>query len=973
MALVTGALSSVVIPKLALLLKEEYDLQTGVRKKITRLSRDLESMHAVLRKVADVPPEQLDDEVKLWARDVRELSYDIEDILDTFLVRVDAHGARDPNRFKRAAKKISKMFSKSKARHQIGGMIKIINEQADVVAERHRRYRAEDIVAKPATTSTVDPRLEVMCKQVTQLVGIEKPSGDLISMLSVSCPQGNDGSKMKMVSVVGTGGLGKTTLAKTVYDKLKVDFQCMAFVPVGREPDLKKVFIDILIELNKDKYMDPKYRLLDPHHLIKELREFLQDKRYLIVIDDIWKIETWKRINYALVENNNGSIIIITTRHSDVADKADVNYKLEPLPRGQSEKLFYTRIFGTNGTCPNNQLEEVSEKILNKCHGVPLAIITMASLLVGKTPGQWIEVGKSVFREKGNQQVSDTEWILSLSYYDLPAHLKTCLLYLSVFPEDYVIDKERLIWKWIAEGFIHKEEPGTRLFEIGEGYFNELINRSMIQAVQSEGWDSFMDRVYGCRIHDVVLDLLRLKSKEENFVTISGNNEGTSSSSNRVHRLACQNRILEQTHQDIKIKQNHLRTFIASSCNVLATGLTFESFKLLRVLALEDCNDVNLEHVDNLLHLRYLGLKGTETCKLPEGVGALKLLQTLDFDLAFNKEKEDAPDKLPSSLGLLSDLICLRAGLAMVPNGVIKKLTSLEELQMSTSYDDTQSNAGYYTSRHFVEDLGNLRELRVLIADFWVGEGEEECTELDLVKSLSNLKKIQHLELDCQILMKYQTLWDTVVLPQSLRCLVARHIYFSALPSWINSSALPNLISLDLTVRSMDEQGLKILGRLPMLRHLKLNIPSVWLQEGPKITIDAAEAFFQKLRSLSVPCSTVWFVLNENSSVSFTLFKNTDVDFGSKNRKRDECRVALPTILPDLQLLCFEIKMQETLIRNKLSCANLGLKYLHSLQKVKVTFLCEDGAFADEAYKQKAALRHAVYSHPNRPTLEFVH
>ncbi|GJN25201.1 hypothetical protein PR202_gb12999 [Eleusine coracana subsp. coracana] len=419
MDLVTGALGSV-IPKLALLLKEEYDLQTGVRKKITRLSRDLESMHAfaLLRKV---PPEQLDDEVKLWSRDVRELSYDVEDMLDTFLVRVEA---RDPNRLKRAAKKITKMFSKSKARHQIGGMINIINEQADVVAERHRRYRAEDTMTKPATTSTVDPRLEAMYKEVTQLVGIEKPSGDLISMLSLSSPQGNDGSKMKMkmVSVVGTGGLGKTTLAKAVYDKLKVDFQCTAFVPVGRDTDLKKVFIDLLIELNKGKYMDPKYTLLlDPDQLVTELREFLEHKRY-------------------------------------------------------------------------------------------------ASLA-------------KQFTLMGNQQVSDTERILSLSYYDLPAHLKTCLLYLCAFPEDYVIDK----------------------------------------------------------------------SKEENFVIISGNSEGTSSSSYRVHRLAHQNRLLEQISP---YTENHLRTFIAVSCDVTAMGFTLGSFKLLRVLALEDCSDVNLEHVENLLHLR---------------------------------------------------------------------------------------------------------------------------------------------------------------------------------------------------------------------------------------------------------------------------------------------------------------------------------------------------------------------------------
>ncbi|GJN37378.1 hypothetical protein PR202_gb26321 [Eleusine coracana subsp. coracana] len=347
----------------------------------------------------------------------------------------------------------------------------------------------------------------------------------------------------------------------------------------------------------------------------------------------------------------------------------------------------------------------------------------------------------------------------------------------------------------------------------------------MIQAVQSEGRYSFMVRVYGCRIHDVVLDLLRLKSKEENFVTISGYNEGTSSS-NRVQRLACQNRILEQTHQDTQIDLNHLRTFIASSCDAIAMGLTLGSFKLLRVLALEYCNDVNLEHVENLLHLRYLGLNGTKTCKLPEGVGALKLLQTLDFDLVFNKEKEDAPDKLPSSLGLLTDLICLRAGLAMVPNGVIKKLTSLEELHMSTTYDDKHNKAGYYTSRQFVEDLGNQCELRVLMADFGVGEGEEECTEFDLVKSLSNLKKIQHLKLDCWIEMADQSLWNTVVLPQSLRYLVAEDIRFPALPSWINSSALPNLTRLNLKVGNMDEQGLKILGGLPELRHLRLAVMS---------------------------------------------------------------------------------------------------------------------------------------------------
>jgi hypothetical protein len=281
MAFVTGALGSI-IPKLYELVKDEYNLQTGLKKKITCLSRDLESMHAALGKVADVPPEQLDDGVKLWARDIRELSYDVEDILDRFLVSVDGREARDPNRFKRAANKIRKLFSKSKARRQIDGMIKTINEQAAVVADRHGRYEAKDIVSKPAAKSTVDPRLAAMYKEATQLIGIENPSAQLVSMLSL--PHGDEASsnnkKMKIVSVVGTGGLGKTTLAKAVYDKVKMDFQCRAFVPVGRDPDLKKVFRDILIELDKEKYMKPEYEMLDERQLIDELRGYLGSKRY---------------------------------------------------------------------------------------------------------------------------------------------------------------------------------------------------------------------------------------------------------------------------------------------------------------------------------------------------------------------------------------------------------------------------------------------------------------------------------------------------------------------------------------------------------------------------------------------------------------------------------------------------------------------------------------------------------------------
>ena len=185
-------------------------------------------------------------------------------------------------------------------------------------------------------------------------------------------------------------------------------------------------------------------------------------------------------------QNNNGSRVVKTTRNLEVACGDEV-YQLGPLSHDNSKKLFYMRLFGGEDNCPAHHPEEASEKILHKCGGVPLAIITMASLLVGKSRNDWFEVCNSpgFYGGRDNRQVDDTEWILSLSYYDLPSHLKTCLLYLSVYPEDYEIEKDSLIWKWVAEGFIEKK-TGTSLFQRGEEYFHQLINRSMIQGVESE-------------------------------------------------------------------------------------------------------------------------------------------------------------------------------------------------------------------------------------------------------------------------------------------------------------------------------------------------------------------------------------------------------------------------------------------------------------------------------------------------------
>ncbi|KAG2564241.1 hypothetical protein PVAP13_8KG201400 [Panicum virgatum] len=234
MEFATGALGTL-LPKLGQLLQDEYNLQKGAKKNIEFLTRELRSIQAALRSVGELPPEQVGELVKIWACDARELSYDMEDIVDTFLVRVQGPEPPSKKSSKKFFKKMRDIVNKAKTRHEIGQDIMDIKERVKEVAERHERYKVDTIT--PAKTS-VDPRITSLYTKTADLVGIDEAREELITMMT----KGDDMStQQRIVSVVGFGGLGKTTLAKAAYEKLKGQFDCTAFVPVGRNPDLKKV------------------------------------------------------------------------------------------------------------------------------------------------------------------------------------------------------------------------------------------------------------------------------------------------------------------------------------------------------------------------------------------------------------------------------------------------------------------------------------------------------------------------------------------------------------------------------------------------------------------------------------------------------------------------------------------------------------------------------------------------------------
>jgi hypothetical protein len=281
MDLATGAVGAL-LPKLAELLKEEYNLEEGLRKDVEFLQKEIRVMDPALRRVARVRHDRLVDEpVKIWTDDIRELSYEMEDAIDRFLIRAESW-ALAPNPDVGFVRKVISYFKKRKTAHQIADAIKEIKEQVQEVACRYYRYQINWVNDYWVSKHTFDPRIPALFKDKREIIGIDGPRDELIEMLtSKSDDVSNDKRTLNILSIFRFGGLGKTTLLKAVYDKLLQGFTRKAFVSVGQDPDVKKVLMDILLQL--DEASCSNIALLDECQLIQKLRGLLKGTRYVHV------------------------------------------------------------------------------------------------------------------------------------------------------------------------------------------------------------------------------------------------------------------------------------------------------------------------------------------------------------------------------------------------------------------------------------------------------------------------------------------------------------------------------------------------------------------------------------------------------------------------------------------------------------------------------------------------------------------
>ncbi|KAL6842142.1 hypothetical protein ACP4OV_028121 [Aristida adscensionis] len=914
MDIATGAMTTL-LPKLAQLVVGEYKLQTGVKGEIEDLKKELWCIYAALVKVSEVPAEKLDVVAKLWARDARELSYDIEDAVDRFMLCGKGH--EDTSKFSVMGfiRKIADLGEQAKNKHQIHDVIKDIMEQVKKITDRHDRWsRSLDELAAGPPKVTVDPRLEGMYRKVTELVGIGGPKAELAKKL-----RDEDSSSLeqpKIISIVGFGGLGKTTLANALLKDLKAEFDCHVFVSVSLKPDMKMILKSIHDQIGKNSNEASEEIM----QLINNIRASLEHKRCLCVIDDVWDVPAWDIIKVAL-QDAKGSKIIITTRNKAVAEHAGgAVYELKPLSPDDARKLINSRIFNSIDGCPPD-LNEVSEKILKKCGGVPLAIITISSLLATKprTSQEWEKVNKYIGRGLGeNLHVDKMRKILGLSYYDLPPHLKTCLLSLSKYPEDKIIRKDVLVWSWMAEGFIAENgQPfEASMKEKGDSYFNELVNRSLIQPVDILHFSEQDGQVDACQIHDMVLDLVSQLAAQEGFVTTiysEGQQADTSTVlKNKIRRLALHNNCTLHGLTNAREQLSHIRSLAVFGEVKVMPPLS--CFHVLRVLDLDDCAELRSNHLKDIceLHLlRFLRLRRLNVEELPESIGKLEFLETLDIRVT----KSRGSILLPVSFGNLVQLVRLLADGVRLPRRItLKKMRSLQEL------------LGIFITQDAAKEISNLTELRVLgcIVRVTFRRENENLEEFlkSCVRNCINLKELDISGFDRQI--------ERICFPSSLQKFTSTH-EFMEYPSWINSS-LSCLTILSLRLEGewlILPKRLEVLAGLPSLCFLRLSV-STSGSLRQKINIRSSVCGFRSLREFHF-----------YSSLMFIKFQ--------------------PGAMPNLQRLYLKFHARTT------TNFDFGLQNLQSLRHVFVHFIEKPGSREAEA-----VMREALKHNPHHPSLDVI-
>jgi Leucine-rich repeat (LRR) protein len=639
----------------------------GLRKKLERWSETLKGIEAVL---ADADEKQhAEVAVKNWLDDLRDLAYDLEDILDEFFTETMRCKASYSGFTPRAVK--VNMRLESNIKEITGRFNRMVKQKDDLklssVNVDRRSYRMRETLAPTSVVTEAH---------------VYGRDSDKEALLEFLVGDKRSDAQLSVIPIVAMGGMGKTTLAQLVYNDKKVQsfFDLRAWACVSQDFDAVRVTKAILKSVSASGGDDNDLNLLQV-----KLKQKLEGKKFLVILDDLWNesYHDWTILRAPFEAGAPGSMIIITTRNQGVSSKTSTisAYSLKELSNDFCLSILAHHALGTRDFSTHLNLKDIGEAIVGRCKGSPLAAKVIGGILRNKLDrDEWEKVLKS--KIWGLPEVeSEIAPALMLSYYHLPSNLKRCFAYCSILPKDYEFTEKELVLLWMAEGLIQPLEEGKQMEDLGIEYFRNLLLRSFFQ-------QSFKDESRFL-MHDLINDLAQWVAGDICFKmeNRSGGNTGRQHSKKARHSSYLGDYCDGIQKFEVFYDLTYLRTFM--SFILLAQGSCYltsdvplkllPKLRRLRVLSLSGYNMSELsESIGDLKHLRFLDLSHMhEIRSLPESVATLYNLQTLILENCHNLRK------LPSKIGNLVNLRHLNIIGAYKLEGMppqIGKLTCLRSL-----------------------------------------------------------------------------------------------------------------------------------------------------------------------------------------------------------------------------------------------------------------------------------------------------
>ncbi|XP_030958469.1 putative disease resistance protein RGA1 [Quercus lobata] len=483
----------------------------GVKDEFEKLKDTVSAVQAVL---LDAEEQQgKSHRVKHWIMKLRDAVYDADDLLTEFYTEDMRQRVMGGDQMaKRVRTSFTTFFSSSNQlafRHDMAKKITSVRERFDAIANDMNKFQ---FIVHPLQTGVLTREREqtysFVCEE--EVIGREEDKKAIMDLLFDYDVQEN----VSFISIVGIGGLGKTTLAQYVYNDEKVNnyFELHMWVCVSDVFDVQKIAEKII-----KCAIGLKLENLEMEQAQNELRKTLNQKKYLLVLDDVWNEdeEKWYNLKRLLMGGSKGSKVVITTRTKLVAEITSTisPYYLQGLSKNQSWSLFKQMAFRKRQEMINPNLEAIGMDIVHKCCGVPLAIKAIGRILYfKKTEDEWLYIKNkeltNVTQEENNSSILS---ILKLSYDHLPSHLKCCFAYCSLFPKDHEISKLTLINLWIAQGFISSSNEKLHMEDVANEYCMDLLWRSFFQEARE---DSFGNTI-SFKMHDLIHDLAQSISRVE--------------------------------------------------------------------------------------------------------------------------------------------------------------------------------------------------------------------------------------------------------------------------------------------------------------------------------------------------------------------------------------------------------------------------------------------------------------------------